>query len=212
MLALITIFFTSLLIAFSGAMMPGPLLTITISESAERGAIAGPLLITGHAILEMFLVVALLLGLGPVLKHPVFFMLAAFVGGAIMFWMAWGMFKSLPSLSLEAASVDVSKKKNLLFSGALMSLANPYWIIWWATIGIGYIIHSQKFGIWGIVFFFLGHIAGDYIWYTAISVAVSKGKSVFTNKVYRIIIGVCGAFLVGFAIFLVLSALSDVIN
>ncbi len=43
--------------------MPGPLLTATISESSQRGFIAGPLLITGHAILELVLVIAFLLGL-----------------------------------------------------------------------------------------------------------------------------------------------------
>ncbi len=206
MLALLTIFFTSIVIAFSGAMMPGPLLTVTISESTTRGAKAGPLLITGHALLELLLIVALLIGLGPILEHRLFFMISAFAGGAIMFWMAWGMFKSLPALSVTTNG-EQSAGGNLLLSGALMSLANPYWIIWWATIGIGYIYHSKAFGIWGIVFFFLGHILGDYIWYSAISIAVSKGKKLFTDKVYRILIGVCGAFLVVFAFFLIATAL-----
>jgi threonine/homoserine/homoserine lactone efflux protein len=206
MIALTAIFFTSMLVAFSGAMMPGPLLTVTISESTRRGVMAGPLLISGHAVLELLLVVALLLGLGPIFEHSLFFMLSAFIGGAIMFWMAWGMFRSLPTLTVNSGEA-VAQKKNLLLTGALMSLANPYWIIWWATIGIAYIAHAQKLGMWGIAMFFLGHVMGDLIWYSAISVAVGKGKKLFTDKVYRILIGVCGAFLVGFAIYLVLSAL-----
>jgi hypothetical protein len=44
---LLTIFFSSFIIAFSGAMMPGPLLTATISESSKRGFLAGPMLIAG---------------------------------------------------------------------------------------------------------------------------------------------------------------------
>lgn len=193
--------------AFSGAMMPGPLLTVTISESSTRGITAGPLLIAGHAILELLLVFALILGLGPFLENQIFFLVIAFLGGAIMVWMAWGMFRSLPTLTINQTVVGV-KKNNLLLSGALMSLANPYWIIWWATIGLGYILQSQKQGIVGIVFFFAGHILGDLIWYSAISIAVSKGKRLFTDKVYRILIGVCGVFLVGFAVFLFASALN----
>ena len=59
MLSIFTIFFTSFVIALSGALMPGPLLTVTISESARRGFVAGPLLIAGHGLLELALVVAL---------------------------------------------------------------------------------------------------------------------------------------------------------
>jgi threonine/homoserine/homoserine lactone efflux protein len=195
-----------MLIAFSGAMMPGPLLTVTISESTRRGAKAGPMLITGHVMLELLLLFALLFGLAPVFKHSLFFIVSAFAGGAIMLWMAWGMFKSLPTLSVSVNSTS-SKGKNLFVSGALMSLANPYWIIWWATIGIGYIVYSQQFGSVGILLFFLGHIAGDYIWYTAISTAVSKGKKLFTDKIYRILIAICGAFLVVFALYLVIVAI-----
>lgn len=205
MIALLILFLTSLMVAFSGAMMPGPLLTVTISESSRRGAIAGPKLILGHSILEMLLVFALLLGLGPFFKNEIFFLVIAFVGGAIMFWMAWGMFKSLPTLSVQTSATS-EKKNNLILAGALMSLANPYWIIWWATIGIGYIVESQKFGAWGIVGFYLGHITGDFIWYSAISITISKGKRIFTDKVYRTLIAICGAFLVGFALYLVITA------
>ena len=57
MLPLLTIFFTSFCIALSGALMPGPLLTVTISETTRRGLLVGPLLIIGHSILELILVV-----------------------------------------------------------------------------------------------------------------------------------------------------------
>ncbi|HKK80772.1 MAG TPA: LysE family transporter [Prolixibacteraceae bacterium] len=206
MIALLTIFITSLFVAFSGAVMPGPLLTVTISESTKQGVKAGPLLIFGHGILELILLVALFLGLGQILEHELFFLGSAFVGGAIMFWMAWGMFRSLPTLSVQTAAGDRGKSGNLLLTGALMSLANPYWIIWWATIGLGYVIHAKKFGMWGIAFFFVGHILGDLIWYWGISYGVSKGKKLFSDRVYRILIGTCGAFLVLFAVYLLTTA------
>jgi threonine/homoserine/homoserine lactone efflux protein len=210
MTSLIAVFFTSLVVAFSGAMMPGPLLTITISESTRRGTVAGPLLIAGHAVLELLLLIGLLFGLGPLLKNETFFIAIAFIGGLIMLWMAWGMFKTLPALTVSQELV-ASKKNNLLLTGAMMSLANPYWIIWWATIGIGYIVLSQKLGFWGIALFYLGHITGDMIWYLAISIAVGKGKKLFTDRVYRGLIAICGTFLVGFAFYLVVSGITRLI-
>ena len=89
--SLAQIFGTSFVIALSGALMPGPLLTATIAESSRRGFIAGPLLIGGHAILEMALIGALLLGLAPFLQKPAVFTIIALAGAGILLWMAVGM-------------------------------------------------------------------------------------------------------------------------
>jgi threonine/homoserine/homoserine lactone efflux protein len=202
MIALATIFITSFIIAFSGAMMPGPLLTVTISESAQRGGWAGPKLIAGHAVLEIALITGILLGLAPLLQNETFFIIVALAGGGIMIWMAWSMFSSLPTLELKNEAT-AKKQNNIYLSGILMSLANPYWIIWWATIGLGYILSSMKYGFIGIIIFFVGHILGDLVWYSGISFAVGKGRSLFTNKVYRILVGSCAAFLVVFAVWLI---------
>ncbi|HEY1405238.1 MAG TPA: LysE family transporter, partial [Spirochaetota bacterium] len=73
MAVLFSIFGSSFLIALSGAMMPGTLLTVTVAESTRRGMIAGPLLILGHAILEFALLLALLFGLAPLFGKEWFF-------------------------------------------------------------------------------------------------------------------------------------------
>ena len=85
---LFSIFSTSFLIALSGAMMPGPLLTATISHSAIRGLIAGPLLILGHGILELALVLALISGLEPYVNNDSFFVVVGILGSFILVWMA----------------------------------------------------------------------------------------------------------------------------
>lgn len=205
--AYISIFFTSMIVALSGAMMPGPLLTINVSESVRRGAIAGPLLMVGHGLLELVLVVALMLGLSPLFKNDLFFVGVALAGGAVMFWMAFGMFRSLPALTVDPKAA-VGRQQNLVAAGALMSLANPYWLIWWATIGIGYITRCQEKGSAGVGVFYSGHIVGDVLWYVAISMAIARGRKLFTDRTYKVIIGCCGAFLVAFAGYLVYSGLS----
>ena len=198
MIVLLTIFVSSFVIALSGAMMPGPLLTATISESSKRGFITGPLLIAGHAILELGLVIALLLGLAPFFQQSVVFVATALIGSVILFWMAFGMFRSLPSLHLSWQA-DQKKSNHPMISGILMSVANPYWIIWWATIGLGYIFYSLQFGLWGIVFFFVGHILADLVWYSLVAAAVVGGRHFLTDRLYRGLIAVCAVFLVLFA-------------
>jgi threonine/homoserine/homoserine lactone efflux protein len=202
MLGYLTIFATSFVIAFSGAMMPGPFMTMTIGESAKSGPWVGPKMIVGHAILEIALLLALFFGLAPLFKKEPFFIIIAIAGGTIMIWMAQSMFRSLSKLEIKTSGTS-KNQMNLYIAGILMSLANPYWIIWWATIGLGYVLHSQKLGFIGIVFFFIGHILGDLVWYSAISFAVGKGRKFFSNKTYRILVGTCAAFLGFFAVWLI---------
>ena len=187
--------------------MPGTLLTVTISESSRRGMIAGPLLILGHGILELALIIALLLGLAPLFTKQWFFLLISFAGGGILIWMAVGMFRALPSLSLTFDPQE-SKQGNIVVTGVLMSAINPYWIIWWATIGLGYILHSKQYGLWGILFFFSGHILADLAWYTIISTAVGKGRAFFSDRMYKGLIGTCATFLVFFACYLMYKAIT----
>jgi len=200
MAALFGILITSFIIALSGALMPGPFLTATINESSKRGFFAGPLMILGHGILELVLVIALILGLAPFLKDDTVFGVIAISGAFILLWMAFGMFRSLPSLQLEMTG-DNAKRGGLVVTGILMSLANPYWSIWWATIGLGYIIHSQTFGLTGVLMFFIGHIMADLAWYSIVSFSVARGKAFISAFVYRSIIAVCACFLVVFAVY-----------
>lgn len=195
---LLMIFFSSFLIALSGAMMPGPLLTAAVGAGARRGFIAGPLLIAGHGILEIALVAAILLGLAPYLQQDGVFVAIALAGAAILLWMAFGMFRSLPSLSLARETGD-GRRGNLVLTGILMSVLNPYWVIWWATVGLAYILHSRRFGPAGILFFFAGHILADFAWYSAVTGAVGRGRRFLSDGLYRAIIGGCAVLLVFFA-------------
>jgi len=206
----ITLFVTSFIVALSGAVMPGPLLTVTISESPRRGFMTGPLLIAGHAVLELALVVALLMGLAPLLKMEPVFIVIALAGSAALLWMGIGMLRSLPAMVLTTEG-DSRKGRNLMVSGALMSLANPYWSIWWATIGLGYILHSMDAGTLGVVAFFSGHILGDLFWYAAVSAAIWKGRRLLSDRSYRILIGTCAVFLILFSCLFAWSGMQKLI-
>lgn len=206
----ITLFVTSFIVALSGAIMPGPLLTVTISESSRRGLMTGPLLIVGHALLELALVLALLLGLAPLLKMEPVFIVIALAGSAVLLWMGIGMLKSLPSMTLVTDDSSAGKR-NLILSGIIMSLVNPYWSIWWATIGLGYILHSMKAGTMGVVAFFTGHILGDLFWYAAVSTAIWKGRQLLSDRGYRILIGACAACLIVFSCLFAWSGMQKLI-
>jgi threonine/homoserine/homoserine lactone efflux protein len=84
-----------------------------------------------------------------------------------------------------------------VLAGILFSFSNPYWMLWWATIGLGYITLSMQRGFLGLSFFFSGHILADLVWYSFISAAVAGGIKFLSNKIYRGILVACGIFLLG---------------
>jgi threonine/homoserine/homoserine lactone efflux protein len=208
MLILAGVFATSFVIALSGAMMPGPLFAATITASAKRGIIAGPALILGHAILELAMVAAILFGLAPLLTRDMVFACIALFGAAVLLWMSFSMIKSLPKTNVDWEAHDSSNAENLVFQGIVMSMSNPYWTIWWATIGLGYILYCRTLGLPGLAVFFAGHIMGDLSWYSLVSVIVAKGRHLLTIKVYRGLIGGCAVFISCFALYFIYSGIS----
>ena len=82
----------------------------------------------------------------------------------------------------------------------MVSLSNPYWTLWWATLGLGFLAQAEKLGIAGVLLFFSGHILADFLWYAIVSFVVSTGKKWLTPKIYRGIIIFCGLFLIYLAL------------
>lgn len=189
---------SSFVVAFSGALVPGPLFTITVSESVKRGAIAGPMIIVGHGILELLLVLLLLFGVAPFLTAERARLSIAVIGGAILVVMGVIMIKDARAAKLDIASGGNGRGLHPVISGVVGSLSNPYWLIWWATAGLGYLVASMKYGFAGVAAFFAGHIAADLAWYSLLSLAVSRGRKMIGDRGYRFMLYGCGLFLLGF--------------
>jgi len=189
-------------IGLSGAVMPGPVLAVTITHAARQGFKAGPLIVLGHALLEAALILALVAGLGPFLTKPLISGVIAGAGALILLWMGAGMLRSLPGLRLDLSS-GAATSAGPVRDGVLLSLANPYWTIWWATVGLGLIAMAMESGLgwWGLLIFWLGHISSDLAWYSFVAAVVSKGRRFINDKIYRVVVGVCAVFLVGIAVY-----------
>jgi threonine/homoserine/homoserine lactone efflux protein len=212
MTSLIGIGITSFVVALSGALMPGPLLTTTVGESLRYGPRAGPLLIAGHAILELVLVTALFLGLAPFLTDNKVTAGISLAGGVVLLYLAFGMFRTLQTLSLETEGPSKKGHGRLVTSGILVSLSNPYWSVWWATIGLAYVLQSKLFGMAGVMVFFAGHILADLLWYSLVSFAVGKGRRLINNVMFRWLAGICALFLTGFALWFFLAGVRKFIR
>jgi len=208
MLSLAYVAAVSFLTALSGAMMPGPLMAVTVAESARRGPWAGPALMLGHGALELGLLLALMLGMKPLLERQGTFAVIALAGSVALLWMAVGMLRSLPRLSLLTDATAAGGGAGLALRGVALSLVNPYWSLWWATIGLSCVGEFSHGGWTGIAAFYAGHVAGDLAWYAAISVAVSRGRRLLSDRLYRWLVGSCAVFMAWFGLYFLGSGVS----
>lgn len=207
-------------IGLTGAMAPGPLLTVAITEACKRGwrAIA---LMAGHALLEAALLVGFAFGLQRVLVLPTVSRGLALVGGAFLVWMGGSLLLGAVRGKLtlpaeEEAPADGSPqtirspgrlRHGPFVTGALVSISNPYWTIWWATIGVTLAAKGLEIGAVGVAAFFIGHELADLTWYGSVIGAVASGRHLLSHRVYRAVIGTCAALLVVLGAGFVLSGL-----
>lgn len=207
------LFATAFLVGLSGAMMPGPLLTVTIAESARRGFITGPMIILGHAVLEFLLIAALMAGLSEFLTRDTVTTVIAVAGGSFLFYLGFSMSREAWSGRVQLAdwsgngSARKGKGMPLIIAGIVISVSNPYWIIWWATVGLTYLTMALEMGNIGVASFFSGHILADLSWYSAVAAAVAGGRKFLSDKTYQYIIGVCGLFLLGLGAYFIYSGI-----
>lgn len=196
-------------IGLSGAMSPGPYLTMTIARTLRDGRLSAFLMLVGHALLEAALLVGFAFGLANILKSPAVARVMSGVGGAVLVWMGasllWGAWRGTISADLHAA--EEPAKMGPVAHGAIVSLSNPYWTLWWATIGITLALRGLEFGPVGVLAFFVGHELADLAWYSVVILAVSAGRHLLSDRVYRLIMGALGAVLLYLGGSFILSAL-----
>jgi len=199
------IFFTSFLIGLSGALSPGPLLIVTIDETIKKDFKAGPLIITGHSFLELLMVIILIFGLGDILKNSEVQKYMSIFGGIFLIYFGISTFFSKYEFKKENYG-DFKSTKNyiLILKGIFISLSNPYWTVWWITVGLIYLSFALPYGFWGIFLFFTGHILSDFFWYSTVSYFIYSSREIFTSKIKYLSFSL-GSFLVIFGGFLILK-------
>ena len=200
------LFTTSFLVGFSGAMMPGPMLTATLGESLRRGFRAGPLIVLGHGLIEGVLVIALAAGIGPFLTAPGVTRIIALVGGTVLILMGLHMAFQGRNLQLDVPTKDsIADVAGPVLAGIWTSASNPYFFIWWATIGLSFITDARPSGAHAVGVFYAGHILSDLVWFSFVAWMAAKGRRLLPDRAFRCLVMVCGLILVGLGAWFILA-------
>lgn len=199
---------TIVLVTASGALAPGPLFFATISHGTKVGAKGGLVFSIGHTLIEFTLVMLLASGLLTIASEPAVKLVVGVAGGIVL--LAFGAMQirdSLTSKFGEPKSGGVSSHSLLLIGLAFTGL-NPFFIVWWLTVGAQLILMSIEFAaLAGVVFMYVCHVWMDYAWLTTVAHFAKMGTSVVGFKWYRLLMAVFGVILVYFGLTFLISSL-----
>ena len=188
---------TVILISASGVMTPGPLFTANIVQGIRGGGKTGIQMAIGHTIVELPLVILLGIGVFSFEIFPEFRTVISILGAIALFVFAGIQIKT----TLQRNERKYNPKHGAVFTGIILSALNPFFIIWWLSIGLKLI--SDAMLIWafsGILIVFLLHIWMDFVWLYSIAHIASKSTKILSNRNYKILMIILSSMLIYFGI------------
>jgi threonine/homoserine/homoserine lactone efflux protein len=183
-------------ISLSGVMAPGPITAATLSAGA-RSRHAGAWICAGHILVELPLILLAAAGLGTILQPPGIRVGIGLVGGVLLMLMGLQLLTSLRKP--EAGSAGAADR-HPLWIGIVLSGANPYFILWWATVGLTLTSRAMEFGLLALGLFALIHWLCDLGWLEVLSVAGFQGSRALGRRSETVISVICAIMLLGFGV------------
>ncbi|HXZ23674.1 MAG TPA: LysE family transporter [Methanomassiliicoccales archaeon] len=202
LLFLATIAFVSL----SGVMAPGPIFATTIARGYQDGK-AGLKIAVGHAVVEVPLMAGIFYGLDTLLKNDSVFFAIGLVGGAILLYMGYDVIRTRE----RQVAAGTKDGRNSFVAGIVMTAANPYFILWWATVGAALIAGAVAFGPIMLPLFAGVHLACDFAWYEGVSFAVFRSKRAFGTKWHKWLFVASGVIMLFFGLYFLASSIGSVL-
>ena len=193
---------SALVISLSGVMAPGAVTAATIGQGATR-KYAGVLIAVGHGIIEFPLMFFIILGFGAIIRSPAAQAAIGLIGGLFLLWMGSGMIREVVRRNMHAGTY---RKSGPVLTGFLLSAGNPYFLLWWATVGLKLATDARHLGWTAFVLFTIIHWLCDLVWLGLLGFVSFGGSRVFRGRLKQVVMAVCGGALVLFGVRFIYSA------
>ena len=193
-------------ISFSGVMMPGPMFAVTLAKS-YRSPWAGTRISLGHAVIEVPLILLIYFGFARFFENGVVQLVLSILGGGMIVWLGIGMFRARSKVVREGKDLPYSA----FTAGILTSGLNPFFLLWWVTIGSMLVMRFTEFGVGGLTVFIVVHWLCDLVWLSFVSVLIYKSHSLWGQRFQEWVFIASSLILAGFGIWFVVSGIQGVV-
>jgi len=208
-------------ISVTGVMMPGPVTAAAIAKGYHRKW-AGVHIALGHAVVEFPTIALIAAGFSTVLSNPYMSIAIGILGGAMLIFMGGSMIASRGGVIKKLRSMDMEKgmaagDKGLpaasdpfpyhpFVAGILTTASNPYYFLWWATLGAALTLNALELGLAVLVLFAVIHWSIDLGWDFFLSYTVHQSAGLWKDSTFIAVFAVCGAIMLVFGIWFAASA------
>jgi threonine/homoserine/homoserine lactone efflux protein len=183
-------------ISLSGVMAPGPITAATLAAGV-RSPHAGVMVALGHAAIEVPLMLLIVAGAGAVFEVPAVKLGIGLAGGAFLLFVGVQL---LMAVRTAADIEDRSEGRHPFVIGLVLTAANPYFLIWWATVGLALATEAVSYSPLAFVLFAAIHWLCDLVWLEILSFGSHKGTEVLGGRLQQAVLLVCGLMLLGFGV------------
>jgi threonine/homoserine/homoserine lactone efflux protein len=192
---LITFLVKATAISLSGVMAPGPLTAATLAAGTHRRH-AGAMVALGHAVVELPLVLIIMrvVWAEEFLRSQSVQITIGLTGGAFLLLMGIQLLAAVRAAEDETETV---KERHPFVTGVVLTLANPYFLVWWATVGLALTAQAERLGVLAFALFAMIHWLCDLVWLEALSLASNKGTGVLGGRLRKIVLAICAVMLIG---------------
>jgi len=197
---------STVIVSVSGALSPGPLTASAVAIGTRRFAKGGFLIALGHMIFEFpyVLIIALLSSnIGFFLKDvSVSYTLTLVILVFILFFSYMIIKEGITVIKTGTSRMRESRgyALNPVLIGIALTGLNPYFLLWWLSVGLPLIQLSMTVGLPILLLMYGSHVWMDYFWLTLMGFAGESGVKILKSKGYGILLIALGLILALFAI------------
>ena len=189
-------------ITLVGTMIPGPVVAATVAQGYKNKN-AGILIGIGCGLANLPLMAVIYFGFGQFLASPQVQNVVGIASGLVLVYMGFRIFRTAGEMPGEATGLP----RNSILTGALTWAINPFFFVWWVTVGTTFVVRGAEFGIGGIILLAVVMWFSASVWLEFLSQSAFRSSHLWTQKVRRIVFSTCSFVLIGFGAWFLLSVL-----
>ena len=199
---MLPILLSVVVISLSGVMMPGPMFAVTLAKSF-KSPFAGAKISLGHAVIEVPVILLIYFGFAQIFEDNLVQIILSLAGGAMIVWLGVAMFRARARVVREGSDLSYSA----FTAGIITSGLNPFFLLWWATVGSLLIVRFLEFGLGGLAIFTISHWLVDLVWLSFVSVLVYRTHRFWGKRFQEGVFIANSLLLVGFGVWFMVSGI-----